>query len=154
MYPFLLALHSWIRWALLGAALASMTRSLSGWNAGRDWEPGDERLTRATLGLVHGQLLIGLLLYAFFSPVTLAAFQDFGAAMKDRAQRFYAVEHITAMLLAVAVIVATRVRSKRGEGSARHRVWGLGVALFLLVVLASIPWPGLSYGRPWVRLSL
>jgi hypothetical protein len=154
MYTLLLLLHSWIRWALLGAALASLGKSFSGWNSGRDWEPGDEKLARATVGMVHGQLLIGLLLYAFYSPITQAAFADFGAAMKDRALRFYAVEHIAGMLLAVAVIMATRVRSKRVEGAARHRVWGLGLAFFLLVVAAMVPWPGLSYGRPWVRLGL
>ena len=154
MYSFLLLLHSWIRWALLGAALASMAKSLAGWKAGRDWEPGDEKLAKASLGMVHGQLLIGLLLYAVYSPVTQAAFQDFGAAMKDRILRFYAVEHLTGMLLAVAVIMATRVRSKRAEGSARHRIWGLGLLFFLLVVAAAIPWPGLQYGRPWIRLGL
>lgn len=153
MYTLLLALHSWIRWALLGAALASMGKSLSGWNSGRDWEPGDEKLARATLGMVHGQLLIGFLLYVFFSPITQAAFANFGGAMKDRQLRFYAVEHISAMMLAFAVIMATRVRSKRIEGVARHRAWGLGLFFFFLVAAAAIPWPGLSYGRPWVRLA-
>jgi hypothetical protein len=153
MYSLLLFLHSWVRWALLAVALASLGKSFSGWNAGRDWESRDERLAQATLGMVHTQLLIGLLLFLVYSPITQAAFADFGAAMRDRALRFYSVEHISGMLLAVAVITATRVRSKRAEGAARHRVWVLGLASFLLVVAAAIPWPGLRYGRPWVRLG-
>ncbi|MEY2637389.1 MAG: hypothetical protein RLZZ197_1867 [Bacteroidota bacterium] len=44
---------------------------------------------------LHTQLLIGLVLYLALSPVTTAAFADFGAAMKDSATRLILVEHVT-----------------------------------------------------------
>ncbi len=59
------------------------------------------------------QFLIGIILYAFVSPITRAAFADFGAAMKNADLRFYAVEHITMMIIALIIIHIGRAKSKK-----------------------------------------
>ena len=111
-----------------------------------------ERLHIAFISVLDVQLLLGLTLYFVLSPITAAAMHHFGAAMKDAQLRFFGVEHIFTMLLAIAVAHIGRIRSKRKTGSARHRSVLITQAFWLLITLAAIPWPGLDIARPLFRM--
>lgn len=151
MYAVLLVLHSYLRWAVLGLAVAGLVRAFSGFRAGRGWVAADERLAKLTLASIDTQLLLGLALY-FVSPVVSTARQNMAAAMHDRTLRFFSVEHLSMMLLAVAVAHIGRVRAKKhGEAPARHKTTLLTLVGFLVLVAASIPWPFLPHGRPLLR---
>jgi hypothetical protein len=155
MYTALLIVHSWLRWAVLALAIVGLVRAVRGLSAKRAWDPTDERVGKWFLIAVDVQLLLGLALYAFFSPSTHTAFADFGAAMKDRVLRFWAVEHSFAMLLAVVAAHVGRVRGKKlGQVAARHRVALVTFAIFVVLVLAAFPWPGMPQGRALFRFSL
>ena len=70
----------------------------------------------------------------------------FGEVMKDSFARFWVVEHITAMILAIVLITIARGKAKTLNFNAAK--WLYLVALILL--LAAIPWPFREgIGRPW-----
>lgn len=152
LYEIVLLAHSYLRWLLVIVLVVVIARSIRGWLGPREWSPLDERLH---LGLVAGvdlQFLLGLVLYVFLSPITQAFFTAPGLGMKDATLRFFGVEHLLAMFVMIVVIHVGRVMSKRAKTpKLRHRrVWTTTLAA-LLLVLISIPWPFLKYGRPIFR---
>lgn len=152
MYTTVMLLHSWLRWAVLLVAAIAVLRGLSGWNGTRPWTPSDNRAGAWFTGLLDLQMLLGLLLYFFLSPLTLAALQDFSGAMRVSGLRFWAVEHVFGMLVAIALAHIGRARiRKTADERRRHRVAAIFFGLALVSTLVSIPWPGLPYGRPLLR---
>lgn len=145
MYPIVLTVHSLLRWLVIAAGVWAVVSVLpSNWRYGRRPAP---LAGLAFSMLLDIQLLAGLLLYVVLSPVTTAALQNMGAAMKDDAWRYWTVEHPTLMLL--AVIFAHLGRPRRGTGEANRRAL-LWFGLALAAVLAATPWPFMPQGRPWV----
>jgi mono/diheme cytochrome c family protein len=107
------------------------------------------------VGLVDLQFLIGLTLYLFLSPMVQSAFADMKAAMRSAPLRFFAIEHITAMLVAVALAHVGRARQRRaGADVKRWRNALLSSGGFLLLALIGMPWPLLKHGRPLLRATL
>src|SRR5262245_66508414 len=96
MYSVVLFLPSWLRWVALITCLLAIARAAT--------DAGSARSEKAGLFFMIAmdvQMLLGLMLYAYLSPTTEAILKDFGAAMSDPVARFWAVEHLTMMLLAV-----------------------------------------------------
>lgn len=152
MYPLVLSLHSWLRWVVLVIGLIALVRAIAGWLGGRPWTSGDNRAGAAFVGTLDLQLLLGLLLYAWLSPITWTALSDIGAAMRTPALRFWAVEHAFGMLVAVAAAHIGRTRLRRAASDARrHRIAALSIGFALLVIAITIPWPGMPYARPLLR---
>jgi hypothetical protein len=149
MYTILLYLHSWLRWAVLLFALIVIAKSFSGWFGRKDYTSSDNKLATFYIASVHSQFLIGLLLYIFFSPITKAAFADFGAAMKNSGLRFFAVEHITGMVIAVVLAQVGRSLSKKAKDAVtKHKKLAIFATISLVIMLATIPWPAM---RPLFR---
>jgi hypothetical protein len=152
MYSFVLPVHSLVRWAVLLTGLVAAYRGISGVRRRRPWTLADERAGLWFTIALDLQFLLGLLLYFVFSPITQAAMHDFGAAMADRGLRFWAVEHITGMFIGIALAHVGRSKiHKTGSDDRRQRLAATFFTLSILVILASIPWPGLPYGRPLLR---
>lgn len=152
VYGFVLLVHSYLRWAILVAAILVLARAFTGKSRGREWTEKDERGHAALVGLTNVQFLLGLLLYLVLSPITSAFFSGMPGSMKDSVLRFFGVEHVLAMLASIALLHIGRARSKRAStGSQRHSVvwrWTLASSVLLL---AGIPWPFLKSGRPLLR---
>jgi len=141
MYTGLLHSHNGLRWIVLIVFLISLVLAFSGWFGKRDWKKSDNLAGLLLVIFMDLQFVIGLVLYAFVSPITKAAFNDFGAAMSNPSLRFYAVEHILMMVIALALMHVGRVKSKRDiAGWKRHRSAAIFYGLSLLLVLAAIPW--------------
>ncbi|HJR59247.1 MAG TPA: hypothetical protein VJ813_07615 [Vicinamibacterales bacterium] len=141
MYGLTLLVHSWLRWAVLAAGLIAVVRGGS----------RDERAGKWFTILLDVQLLVGLLLYFALSPVTGAALDDFGGAMKVPQLRFFAVEHVFGVLIGTALAHVGRARVRKARDDRKARVAAIFYGLALLAILASIPWPGLPAGRPLFR---
>ena len=151
MYSLFLSVHSWLRWVILILGLVAVVRAIGG-RGGRPWTSADESVGKWFIASLDLQFLVGLLLYAWFSPLTRAAFADFGGAMRNAGLRFFAVEHLLGMIVAVALAHVGRVRSRKATTDARrHHVAALFYGLALIILLASIPWPGMPAGRPLFR---
>jgi hypothetical protein len=151
MYSLFLSVHSWLRWVILILGLVAVVRAIGG-RGGRPWTSADESVGKWFIASLDLQFLVGLLLYAWLSPLTRAAFADFGGAMRNSGLRFFAVEHLLGMVLAVALAHIGRVRSRKETTDARrHHVAALFYGIALIILLASIPWPGMPAGRPLFR---
>jgi len=152
LYAIVLFVHSTLRWAVLGLAATVVVRTATGVGRARDWTRVDERLTSAFVGVMDLQLLLGLVLYLYASPLPRALLADLEHGMKEPVLRFFGIEHIFGMLVAVTIVHVGRVRSKRAPTARlRHRRMLVATAVGLLIFLGSIPWPFLRYGRPLLR---
>jgi uncharacterized membrane protein YozB (DUF420 family) len=152
MYSPLLFVHSWIRWAVVALGLIAVVRAAAGIRTRRPFTPLDEAGARRFGVALDVQFLLGLLLYVWASPFTTEAFRDVGAAMRNSQLRFFVVEHVFGMVVALALVHIGRARVKRALDSAgRHKTAFVFFGLALLATLASIPWPGMPAGRPLFR---
>lgn len=85
------------------------------------------------------QLILGWLLY-LNSPLVSAFWNDIGAGVKNRQLRFFGIEHMSMMTLAILLInlFTFTVRKKIGSNGfsylAKRYIW---IAIF---ILSSIPW--------------
>jgi hypothetical protein len=132
VYAIVLFLHSLVRWIVLATGVVAVARPV-------------KKTAVIFVGFLDLQFLIGLLLYFVYSPYTKT---PFGQAMKDRVMRFWAVEHVTAMVLAVVFAHVARVMDKKGKARASRVL----LVLSLIAVVVGIPWPGLPYGRSLLTL--
>ena len=152
MYSMLLLLHSWLRWVVILLGLVATIRAIAGTTSRRPWLPMDDRLSKAFMHALDLQMLLGLVLYFLFSPLTKAALGDFAAAMPDPLMRFWAVEHVFGMVIGVALVHVGIARARRAsDGQRKHRILAVFFVLAMIAILAAIPWPGRLYGRPLVR---
>jgi len=141
MYTGFLHLHDTLRWLVLLSLLTTVVKYLAGWLGNQPWKKTDNLLSIILTSLMDVQLLTGLVLYFFLSPVTKLAMSDFGAAMKDSGIRFYAVEHFSMMLIAVVLVHIGRAKSKKAKtDSAKFKTATIFFLIALVVILAAIPW--------------
>jgi len=154
MYGVILIVHSWNRWLVLVSAIATLVLAIAGRAAQREWSKKDQRWATAFIASLDLQAVLGLLLYFVLSPIIPKTGSEFKAAIRVGALRFFAIEHITMMVLALIVAHGAWAYAKRAKDSTvrqRRVTWGVGVAL--LLILAGIPWPGMPAARPlfhWV----
>lgn len=140
MYETFLFIHSWLRWIVLVLALLVIVKSFLGWQGKKTYGKGDNALSASFVGSLHLQLLIGLVLYFFLSPITTSAFQDFGGAMKAASIRYWAVEHIFVMILAVIIAQIGRTRSKKaGTDVKKFKNATIFYLIALILILSRIP---------------
>ncbi len=144
--------HNLTRWAVIIFALIAIIRAFSGWFGKKDFGAADNKAGLLYTIFFDLQILLGLILY--FSKGwagVLAA--DFGAAMSNSGLRFFAIEHLFVMIIAMGIAhVGRSVSRKAVDAVKKHRRAAIWYTISLLLLLASIPWPFLSYGRPWLRL--
>jgi hypothetical protein len=151
-YTLLLFAHSYVRWALLIGAVMVTARAFSGWRAARPWTKRHQTALRFLVRVTDVQLVIGVLLYLWSSPISAAFFADPRHTIHDHVLRFFGVEHVTMMLIAAGVLHAgwRRVRGATSD-VVRHRTAARWTGAFLTIVCTSVPWPGLRHGRPLFR---
>ena len=149
MYSVVLFLHSWVRWIVMIAAVVAIVRAFYGWLGKKDWAKLDDQLGLLFSTSLDIQMLLGLILYIFLSPITQAAFKNLGAAMSDATLRFFTLEHLLYMLVAVVLGHVGRALSKKAtEPVAKHRMAAILFGLATLAILLAIPW-----SRPLFRFG-
>jgi hypothetical protein len=151
MYTTVLLLHSWLRWAVILAGLFVLVRAYGGWSGRKTWTGADDTGGFWFILLLDIQVVLGLILYFFLSPITQNAMQNFGEAMRVSALRFWAVEHTFGMVVGVALAHIGRVRARKASPARRHRTAAIFYTLALIAILISIPWPGTPAGRVLFR---
>lgn len=141
MYIGFLHLHSTLRWLLFIGLIIALIKYLAGWLGNKPWKKSDNGLGIVVVWLMDLQLITGLALYFFLSPVTKLALSNFGAAMKNADLRFYAVEHLSMMLIAVVLVHIGREKSKRARtDSGKFKIASIFFLIALMVIYAAIPW--------------
>jgi hypothetical protein len=138
MYELLLNIHSVLRWVLLFFLVVTIIKSMIGWLGNQSFNPVDNQLGLLTLIFTHTQLIIGLVLY-FISPIVKQGLSNMAEAMKMAEIRFYTVEHITGMIVAIILITVGRVLSKkRSIPKAKFKIVTIFFTLGLIIMLLMI----------------
>ncbi len=141
MYDILLFAHSWLRWVALVLFAIVLFNSLQGMGGGKEYLKKDKTLTTSLIGTLHLQLLIGLLLYFIFSPITTNALDNMKIAMKVGAVRYWAVEHILMMVVAVVVAqVGSIMVKKTSTAKKKFKLQAIFFGIALVLILSRIPW--------------
>lgn len=148
----LLIIHSILRWVILILILVAIFRSF-----GAGSKPFTGAHIKNGLFLMIAcdiMLLIGLIQW-FTGGFGLKAIQNNGmsAVMKDGVMRFFAVEHLLMMIVAIILVHIGYSFSKKNISDAKkHTKTSLFYILALLMMLAAIPWPfrEAGMGRGWI----
>lgn len=149
LYNVVLEIHSIVRWVVILTALFALIRAITGLSFKRGYMGMDNRAGLWFTTAMDIQLLVGVILYFFLSPTTLLALQNFSSVMSTSSGRFFSLEHVLMMVIAVIVAHVGRAMVRRAPTAAqKHHRTLIWFGLSLLIVLAAIPWPFLSYGRP------
>lgn len=153
VHEFMLTIHAYLRWGVLVAGLLSWAASLHGWGSGRRWTFADERMASAMVMWVDLQLVVGLLLYLWLSPMSEAVFRaGLRATVTSPPLLFFGVLHPCLMILGFLLVHVVRVRGKKASTDReRFRVMSLGLSLWGLLVTLAIPWPWMPWGRSLFR---
>lgn len=137
--------HSGLRWFVLIALILAIVNAVGKTNGSKPFTDKDKKYGLFGLIFTHLQFLIGLVLY-FTSPKVVFA----ASAMKSDVLRFFLVEHIAIMLVAVVLITIGYSKSKRAETDGKKFKSILIFYLIgLILILAGIPWPFMDYGASW-----
>lgn len=145
MYPILVSAHSGLRWLVLLFLVLAIFSSLSKWQGNKPYTANDKRFSLLALIFTHIQLILGLILY-FISPKVRFS----GDVMGNTMLRFYTVEHISLMLIAIVLITMGYSRAKRATTDmAKFKQTFWFYLIGLLLILISIPWPFRNLGAGW-----
>ena len=140
MYSFLLPLHSLVRWFVLASLLFALFRAYKGWLGNKAFTPFDDKVRHITATIAHIQLTLGVWLY-FISPLVHYFLHYFKDAVHKREIRFFGMEHITMMLLAIIIISIGSAKAKRLQADKdKFKTIAIWFTIGLLIILTSIPW--------------
>lgn len=141
MYDFFLVLHSWTRWLVIILAIIAIYKAFTGWQGNKIFSKQDSIIGGVFIGVIHLQVVIGLILYFVLSPITQTAFEDFGAAMRNAELRFWAVEHITGMILAAIIAQVGRILSKKAPTDIlKHKRAFIYYVIAFVLILITMPY--------------
>jgi hypothetical protein len=151
MYDVLLTAHNWLRWAVVLTGLWAIYRNYEGFTSGRKWTMADGKFNSIFMGVLHTQLLLGLILY-FVSPMMQGILQDFKGSMKAPEARFWSVEHISMMIIGIVVAQIGSIKAKRAPSDAgKFRTAFFWFLVALLLILIMIPFGIWNQERPLLR---
>jgi hypothetical protein len=127
----LVHLHNLLRWVVLIAMLITLVQLILKKDALKS--------SKVLLISAHTTLVLGLYQY-FFGPVGFFFIKSMGMAeaMKDKVTRFWAVEHIFSMLIAITLITIGHIKYKKGGAPKTTLILYI---IALVLIFAAIPWP-------------
>jgi hypothetical protein len=133
-YEIVKYLHSGFRFVVLLLIVVAIVTALAGWLGKKAYTQGNRKLYLFTMISAHTQLLIGIALY-FLSP-----FVQFGSnTMKAPDIRYWTVEHLTMMVVAIVLITIGHSKSKKATlPELKHRAVAIFYLLAVIVIVAAI----------------
>ncbi|MBN8678495.1 MAG: hypothetical protein J0M29_09735 [Chitinophagales bacterium] len=142
MHTILNALHSYNRYLILAALVYVLFRSWSGWMGKKPFEKADNTASVALLGLAHLQLLLGLIQYFVTSAYTTG-----DMPVSDPWVRYFKMEHISGMILAVVLIQLGRTFSKKAQSDEeKHKKLAIYTTVATLIIVGMLAMKGLLFG--------
>ncbi len=129
----LVSAHSGLRWIALVLLLLAISNAFTA----KTYEKKHRLVNMFAMISLHTQLLIGLVLYFTSDKV-----QFIEGWMKSPLLRFYGMEHLAGMLIAIVLVTIGHSKSKKAsESSDKFKAIKLWYVLALILILAFIPWP-------------
>lgn len=141
----LVGAHSGMRWIVLILIVVAIANALASRGKNK-YEKKDKMINLFAMITMHTQLLIGMVLY-FISPNV----RFVEGWMKVKQLRFFGMEHILLMILAIVVITIGRKKAESEEmANKKHAVIAKWFIIGLILLLAGIPWPFRNFGTGWI----
>lgn len=137
----LLHLHNLLRWAVLFTGVWALLRAAGGLGGRKAFTPADKRAGMFFMISCDIQLLLGFALYFMRGWASQLA-NGGGAVMANKALRFWSVEHMVGMLLAIILVHLGYSAAKSNRPDAqRFRRWFWFSLIAIIIMLVTIPWP-------------
>jgi uncharacterized membrane protein len=139
----MLHLHNFLRWFVIIFAIWTLVKTMGGLGGNKPFTKAEKRPAMLLMIVCDIQLLLGLFLY-FTGALGIKNIQNqgMGNVMKDSLSRFWAVEHITGMLIAIVLIHIgyASVKKDIADGAKYKKVFWMTLIAFI-IIFATIPWP-------------
>ena len=141
LYQILRHSHSVLRWIILLLLVYTFISAVIKRISAQKFSDTEKKASLMSMAALHIQLLLGLILY-FISPKVVFA----ASSMSNRLIRFFMVEHVIIMLLAItlATVGYTQMKKASSDSLKRKRII-IFYGIALLLILLGIPWPGMGY---------
>ena len=129
----LVSAHSGLRWIALLLLLLAIINAFTA----KNYEKKHRLVNLFSMITFHTQLVLGIILYFLSDKVQFTE-----GWMKQAMYRFYGMEHLTGMLLAIIAITIGHSKSKKAaDAASKFKAIKLWYVLALILVVAFIPWP-------------
>jgi 4-hydroxybenzoate polyprenyltransferase len=126
--------HSGLRWVALILLLLAIVNAFTS----KEYDKKHRLINLFAMVSLHTQLLIGLIQY--FGTSTKVQFIE--GWMKNPLLRFYGMEHILLMIIAIVLVTIGHSKSKKGTTpEEKFKPVKLFYLIGLILILAGIPWP-------------
>lgn len=139
MYNGLVHAHSGLRWIVLVLLLFAIINAARSQSSGK-YTGKDKKINLFAMISLHVQLLIGLGLYFINAKGKIQFIEGW---MSNDMLRFFGMEHVIGMVLAIAIVTMGRSKAEKKLTGSRdkHRRIMWSYLIGLILILASIPWP-------------
>jgi len=142
LHTLLNTLHSYNRYLIIIALFWVIFRSWSGWMGKKNYVKADNTASLVLLILAHLQLLLGLIQYFVTSAYTTG-----GIPISDPWVRYFKMEHIAGMILAVVLIQLGRTFSKKAQlDEQKHKKTALYTTAAAIIITGMLAMKGLFLG--------
>lgn len=136
--------HSGLRWVVLLLLIVAIGNAAMKLKSS-EYSKNDRMINLMTMIFLHVQLLLGLILYFTSGKVTFSE-----GWMKIPLFRFFGMEHLLGMLVAITLLTIGRKKAEKKELPAqKHKTILVWYLIGLVLILAFIPWPFRNFGAEW-----
>lgn len=130
-------MHSALRWVVLALLIVTLVKAWQ--NRQSSFTSGQAKLGLFTMVSMHIQLVLGLALYMMKGWMSMLGQPG---VMESTVMRFFTVEHLAGMLVAIVFGTLGHSLAKRAStDEMKHKRQLRYFGLALLLIVASIPWP-------------
>jgi heme A synthase len=128
--------HSGLRWLALALLLFAIVNAILKLKSGK-YEKGDKMLNLFAMVLLHIQILVGTILSFVTGKISYAE-----GWMKNPQYRFFGLEHILLMVIAVTLITIGRKKAEKAiDPAKKHKTILIWYVIVLVIIFLAIPWP-------------
>lgn len=139
-------IHSALRYLVLLSLVVSLALAYRGWIANLAFAAGNRKFHFATQMGLNVQLIIGLVLYFLKGYHHVLS----NIANLPEVARFYAIEHLSAMILAIVLINIGYHRAlKAVYEKSRHMRIAIFYTIGFIMIMGMIPWPFMREWATW-----
>ncbi|TSJ41559.1 cytochrome B [Fluviicola chungangensis] len=132
----LIHVHSGLRWLALALLFFAIVNAILKLKSGK-YEKSDKMLNLFAMVLLHIQILIGTVLSFLTGKISYAE-----GWMKNPQYRFFGLEHILLMVIAVTLITIGRKKAERAiDPAKKHKTILIWYVIVLVIIFLAIPWP-------------
>jgi len=134
-----LAFHSNFRWIVLIALLSTLLYTYSKTKSEQNFSNFDKNLIKLNLFIAIIQLILGIVLYTQ-SGIVEYFYSHYPETVKMREIRFFGMEHVLMMPIALSIFVSGGFKGKRINGIKGYKIWYKRTWWAFILILLSIPW--------------